>query len=66
VGTGLSPREREVLQLVADGGSVPRIAEALGVSAGTVKTHLRRTYAKLDTHDRAAAVATALRRGLIT
>jgi putative two-component system response regulator len=61
----LSPREREVLQLAADGSSALQIAAALVVSPGTVKTHFQRIYAKLEAHDRAAAVATGLRRGLI-
>ena len=42
------------------------IAEALFVSVPTVKTHLQHVYAKLEVSDRAAAVAQALRRGLLT
>jgi PAS domain S-box-containing protein len=61
----LSPRELEVLQLVADGCSAPEIGELLYVSAGTVKTHLKNIYGKLGVRDRASAVAEALRRGLI-
>jgi putative two-component system response regulator len=61
----LSPREREILQLAADGLAAREIAEELVVSTGTVKTHFQRIYAKLEAHDRAAAVATGLRRGLI-
>ncbi len=61
----ISPREREVLQLAADGRSPREIAELLVVSPGTVKTHFQRIYAKLEARDRAAAVATGLRRGLI-
>jgi putative two-component system response regulator len=61
----ISPREREVLQLAADGRSALEIAEALVVSPGTVKTHFQHIYAKLEARGRAAAVATALRRGLI-
>lgn len=64
-GRAISPREREVLQLAADGRSALEIAEALVVSPGTVKTHFQRIYAKLEARDRAAAVATGLRRGLI-
>jgi DNA-binding CsgD family transcriptional regulator len=63
--TGLSPRELEVLQLVAEGRSAPEIGELLFVSAGTVKTHLKNIYGKLGARDRASAVADALRRGLI-
>ena len=61
----LSPRERQVLQLAADGHSAQDIADALFLSPGTVKTHFQRIYAKLGTRDRAAAVATGMRRGLI-
>jgi DNA-binding CsgD family transcriptional regulator len=62
---GLSPRELEVLQLVAEGKSAPEIGELLFVSPGTVKTHLKNIYGKLGACDRASAVAEALRRGLI-
>jgi PAS domain S-box-containing protein len=62
---GLSPRELQVLQLVAEGRSAPEIGELLFVSAGTVKTHLEHVYGKLRARDRAAAVAAALRRGVI-
>ena len=61
----LSPREREVLQLAADGRSALEIAQALVLSPGTIKTHFHRIYAKLEARDRAGAVATGLRRGLI-
>jgi ATP/maltotriose-dependent transcriptional regulator MalT len=61
----LTPRERELLQLAAEGASGPDIAERLVVSAGTVKTHFRNIYEKLGVRDRAAAVAIGLRRGLI-
>jgi PAS domain S-box-containing protein len=61
----LSPRELEVLQLVAEGRSAPEIGEILFVSAGTVKTHLKNIYGKLGARDRASAVAAALRRGMI-
>jgi DNA-binding CsgD family transcriptional regulator len=61
----LSPREREVLELVSEGLSAPEIAERLYVSADTVRTHLKHAYAKLGAHDRGSAVAEGLRRGLI-
>ena len=61
----LSPRELEVLRLTADGHTGPRIAEQLVVSPATVKTHFEHIYEKLGVGDRAAAVAHALRTGLI-
>jgi DNA-binding CsgD family transcriptional regulator len=62
----LTPREREVLQLAADGRSTRDIAGLLIVSPGTVKTHLQHIYAKLEARDRASAVAIALRLGVIS
>ncbi len=61
----LTAREREVLRLAAEGNSAPQIAERLVIGESTVKTHLANTYAKLGVPDRAAAVASAIRRGLI-
>jgi DNA-binding NarL/FixJ family response regulator len=61
----LSARELEVLQLAADGHGGPAIADRLFVSSATVKTHFAHIYAKLGVTDRAAAVAVALRHGLI-
>jgi DNA-binding CsgD family transcriptional regulator len=61
----LTVREREVLRLAAEGCSGPQIAERLGVSRATVKTHFEHLYEKLGVGDRAAAVAHALRTGLI-
>lgn len=62
---GLSPREREVLQLTAAGNSAVQVAEQLNLSPATVKTHLQRVYQKLGVSDRAAAVAEAMRRGML-
>jgi PAS domain S-box-containing protein len=62
----LTPREQEVLQLAAEGRSTRDIAAVLVLSPGTVKTHLQHIYDKLDARDRVAAVATALRLGLIS
>jgi RNA polymerase sigma factor (sigma-70 family) len=53
----LSPREREVLELVAEGSLFKEIAEKLGVSFGTVHTYCRRIYEKLHVRSRAQAVA---------
>jgi two-component system nitrate/nitrite response regulator NarL len=61
----LSPRERVVLCRIAAGESVPRIASAMHLSASTVKTHVHHLYEKLEVSDRAAAVAVAMRRGLL-
>jgi two-component system nitrate/nitrite response regulator NarL len=61
----LSPREREVLGLIADGLSAPDIGKRLYLSPSTVKTHLQSLYGKLDVSDRAAAVAEGMRRGLL-
>jgi two-component system nitrate/nitrite response regulator NarL len=61
----LSPREQEILDLLAVGASAPDIASQLYLSTATVKTHLHNLYRKLDVSDRAAAVAEGMRRGLI-
>jgi DNA-binding CsgD family transcriptional regulator len=60
----LTPRELEVLQRAADGGSGPMIAQELGISRATVKTHFNHIHEKLGVSDRASAVAVALRYGL--
>jgi len=61
----LTPRERQILRLTADGRSAPDIAGELHLSPATVKTHLQSLYEKLGVSDRAAAVAAAMRRGLL-
>lgn len=61
----LSPREREVLTLIAAGSSIPAIAKELFLAPSTVKTHVQRLYQKLGVSDRAAAVAEAMRRKLL-
>jgi len=61
----LTAREREVLALLAEGLSGPQIAERLIVALPTVKTHQARLYEKLGVSERAAAVAEAMRRGLL-
>jgi DNA-binding NarL/FixJ family response regulator len=55
-----------VLQLLADGNTNREIAEKLFISAQTVKTHIAHIFEKLGVRDRAEAVASALRRGLVT
>jgi len=62
----LSAREQEVLELVARGATNREAARQLFVSEATVKTHLLHVYAKLGVNDRAAAVAEAFQRGLLT
>ena len=61
----LTPRELEVLRLIARGLSNPAIARELVVSDATVKTHVARIFSKLDLHDRAQAVVLAYESGLI-
>lgn len=61
----LSPREREVLRLIADGLTGPAIGRELHIGAATVKTHTQNIYDKLGVAERAAAVAQAMRRGLL-
>ncbi|MDI6873852.1 response regulator [Candidatus Solincola sp.] len=63
---GLSDRELEILQLLGDGLSNKEIAEKLFISIQTVKTHITHIFEKLGVKDRTEAVATALRRGLIS
>ena len=62
---GLSAREREILGHIAEGRSAPEIAKLLFLSPATVKSHLGALYEKLGVSDRAAAVAEAMRRGLL-
>ena len=62
----LSERELEVLTLISQGETNRGAAARLFISEATVKTHLLHIYAKLDVNDRAAAVAAAYERGLLT
>jgi DNA-binding NarL/FixJ family response regulator len=61
----LSPREIEILQQVAYGSTTKEVADNLGISFHTVKTHLERIFEKLGANDRAQAVAIAIRQGLV-
>jgi DNA-binding NarL/FixJ family response regulator len=61
----LSGREEEVLQLVADGHSLPEVAAQLYISVKTVKNHLASIYQKLDARDRTQAVLRAVRLGIV-
>jgi len=61
----LSPREREVLQLVAGGKTTKEIARLLGMGVKTAENHRTRILSKLDIHETAGLVRYAIRRGLI-
>ena len=61
----LTPREQEVLRLIAEGLSAPAVGRELHLATATVKSHLKTLYEKLGVSDRAAAVAEAMRRGLL-
>ncbi|GAA3795630.1 response regulator transcription factor [Sphaerisporangium flaviroseum] len=63
---GLTPREAEVLRLIAQGGSNSEIARALYITEATVKTHINKLFAKAGVRDRAQAVTYAFRHGLAT
>lgn len=64
-GPVISERERQVLEAFARGLSIPQTAEELMLGQSTIKTYAQRLYEKLEVSDRAAAVAEALRHGLI-
>ncbi len=64
-GDGLTPRERQVLQLIAEGKSTKEIASILGVSVKTADTHRTRLMDKLDIHDVAGVVRYAIRHGIV-
>ncbi len=61
----ISPREREVLQLVAEGKSTKEIAVVLGISVKTASAHRTRLMGKLDIHETAGLVRFAIRLGLV-
>ncbi len=65
LGDSLSPREREVLALLAQGETNRTMAQELGISAETVQTHVRNLLSKLDVGSRLEAVAKAMRLGLV-
>ncbi|MEV6681573.1 response regulator transcription factor [Streptomyces erythrochromogenes] len=61
----LTDRERQVLKYFAEGLSIPAVANRLFLAPSTVKSHAQRLYTKLGVSDRAAAVAEAMRRGML-
>jgi DNA-binding NarL/FixJ family response regulator len=62
----LTPREREILELVGSGMSNPEIAERLTISKATAKTHVSRIMGKLEARDRVQLVVFAYESGLVT
>jgi DNA-binding NarL/FixJ family response regulator len=62
----LSPREREIMHLMAEGGTAQDVGAQLGVSVETVRTHVRNVIRKLQARNRVHAIAIALQRGDIT
>jgi len=63
--TGLSPREHQILTLLAEGRTQPQIAAELVISSKTVGTHIQHVLSKLGVNTRAQAVSVAFRRGLV-
>lgn len=64
--TTLSPREREIFQLVAEGRTNREVADILEISAATVETHRARILQKLEIHNTAELVLYAVRRGIVS
>jgi DNA-binding CsgD family transcriptional regulator len=62
---GLTPREREVLQLLADGYTPAEISQRLFISRRTVGTHVENLFRKLGVRSRAQAIALAYRNGFV-
>jgi DNA-binding NarL/FixJ family response regulator len=62
----LSPRQREVLQLIAEGNTTRQMAQLLGVSVKTVETHRAQLMERLDIHDIAGLVRFAVRTGVVS
>jgi len=61
----LTPREREILQLIAEGNSSKKIAEALFISPKTVETHRTHIMDKLNIHNRSGLIKYAIRKGMV-
>lgn len=62
----LSPREREILRLMAEGDTAEAISDGLGLSTDTIRTHVRNIVRKLEARNRVHAIALAIERGEIT
>lgn len=62
----LTPRQREILQMIAEGNTTKEVAERLNVSVKTVETHRAQLMERLDIHDVAGLVRYAIRVGLIS
>jgi DNA-binding NarL/FixJ family response regulator len=62
---GLTPREVEVLTLIARGASTRQVAKALGITAKTAETHIERIYTKTGASTRSTATLFALQHGLL-
>lgn len=61
----VTPRQRDVLRLIAEGQTTAEIAEELGLSVYTVKNYVERTFSRLGVYSRAGAVGMAMREGLL-
>lgn len=62
----LTPRELDILRLMAEGLSNQVISERLGITRNTVRNHVQSILAKLEAHSKLEAVATAVREGIIS
>lgn len=66
VNYNLTPREKDILQSLTDGNSYKMIANNLGISTGTVTSHIKNIYEKLDVHSQAEAVSKTLREQILS
>jgi DNA-binding NarL/FixJ family response regulator len=61
----VTPRQREILRLIAEGRTSAEIAEKLGLSVFTIRNYVERVFSRLGVYSRAGAVGLALREGLL-